>query len=114
MPIVASTGTRFDSRTTTVNWFVALSAGSPLSVTFTTTTFVEGPCASVGVQATWPVGLTVNPAGPLTRPNVSKFAGTSVSVAGKVSASGVPSSNAWFEIAASNGAAFTSRTTTTH
>src|SRR5204863_93780 len=59
-----NTGARFTSRTVTVNLFVALKAGTPLSVTLTLTTFVLGPCASFGVQLTTPLPrLIVIPVG---------------------------------------------------
>ena len=102
----------FSSRTTTVNWLVALSDGVPLSVTFTTTTFVDGPCDSVGVQATWPDGLTVNPTGPPTSPKLNELAGKSASVADKVSDSGAPSFTTWLAAANRVGRWFASRTTT--
>src|SRR3989442_1020452 len=58
-----STGALFTSVTITVNVFVTLKLGVPLSVTLTLTRFVLGPCASVGVQVIAPVlGLMVIPA----------------------------------------------------
>jgi hypothetical protein len=38
-------------------------AGTPLSVTTVVIVFVDGPCASVGVQLITPLGLTVAPEG---------------------------------------------------
>src|SRR5213594_4077949 len=77
-----STGALFASVTTTVKLWLSLSAGTPLSLTFTVITFVLGPWDSVGVHVSTPVvGLTLTPAGPDTRLNVSVLAGTSVSVA---------------------------------
>src|SRR5205807_6696098 len=71
-----STGARFTSLTVTVNVLVTLKAGTPLSVTLTLTTFVLGPCASVGVQLIAPVaGLMVMPVGELTKAKVKLLAG---------------------------------------
>src|SRR5439155_880234 len=50
-----NTGARFTSVTVTVKLFVTLKAGTPLSVTLTLTTFVLGPCASLGVQLIAPL-----------------------------------------------------------
>src|SRR3989440_10903730 len=62
--------------------FRSLRAGTPLSVTLTLTTFVLGPCASVGVQLIAPLaGLMVMPAGELTKAKVKVLAGRSASVA---------------------------------
>src|SRR5437762_711506 len=72
----------FTSVTVTVKLFVALKAGTPLSVTLTLTTFVLGPCASLGVQLITPLaGLMLMPGGALTSAKVSVLAGRSASVA---------------------------------
>ena len=62
-----SVGAVLTSFTVTVNEFVALRAGVPLSVTTVVKVLVLGPCASVGVQVMMPfveiaalVGATVN------------------------------------------------------
>ena len=59
---------------------VALSGGTPLSVTLTVTR--KTPVAD-GVQAMAPLVLTVRPVGPDTRANVREFVGRSGSVAGR-------------------------------
>src|SRR5439155_352475 len=77
-----STGALFASVTTTVKLLLSLSAGTPLSLTFTVIRFVLGPWDSVGVHVRIAgVGFRLPPAGPDTRLNVSVLAGTSVSVA---------------------------------
>ena len=70
------------SFTVTVNDFVSLRGGEPLSVTLTVIVLVLGPCASVGVQEIAPLlGLIVIPAGGETRLKVSVLVGISESVA---------------------------------
>src|SRR5262249_7086231 len=110
----AKRGGLFTSLTTTVKLFASLNAGEPLSVTRTMTLFVLGPWASLGVQLNTPVvALIVMPAGaPGSRLNVKVFAGTSGSVAVAVNDSVLPSLIVWLTIAASEGAEFTSLTTT--
>src|SRR3989440_8211422 len=76
-----NTGARFTSLTITWNVLVTLRAGTPLSVTLTLTTFVLGPCASVGVQLIAPVaGLMVMTASALARATVTVLARRSASV----------------------------------
>ena len=58
---------------------------------------MPGPWASVGVQATVPLALKVKPAGPLTKVQVSAWAGTSVSVVLRPKFSGASSSAIRFE-----------------
>src|SRR5207245_1938529 len=88
-----NTGARFTSVTVTVKLFVALNAGTPLSVTTTVIVFVLGPCASPGVQLITPLlPLIVIPEGGPTRLNVSVLAGTSASVALAATASALNSS----------------------
>src|SRR5439155_7865302 len=72
----------FSSVTTTVKLLLSLNDGTPLSLTFTVIRFVLGPWAAVGLHVSTPVvGLTLTPAGPDTRLNVSVLAGRSASVA---------------------------------
>ena len=52
-----NTGAMFTSLTTTTKLFVALNAGTPLSVTTVVNVFVLGPCASVGVHVITPALL---------------------------------------------------------
>src|SRR5688572_32814653 len=79
----------------------------------TATTLVNGPCASVGVQAMAPVtGLIVIPAGGDLSVKVSEFVGTSVSLADAETLSTVSSSIVWFAGTVSCGAVLTSRTVT--
>src|SRR6476646_6988719 len=76
------TGAVLISFTVTVNDFVSLRFGEPLSVTLTVMEFVLGPCVSVGVHEIAPVfGLIVIPVGGETRLKVSVLVGTSESVA---------------------------------
>ena len=56
-------GALFTSVIITLNEFVALRAGEPLSVTLVVKTFVLGPWASVGVQRMMPVASKVAPVG---------------------------------------------------
>jgi len=60
-----NTGAVFTSVTTTVNVFVALICGKPLSVTTVVIRLVPGPCASVGVQVITPLVLIARPGGAL-------------------------------------------------
>ena len=70
------------SFTVSVNDFVSLRFGEPLSVTTTVILFVLGPCASVGVHEMAPVlGLIAIPAGGETRLKVNVLVGMSESVA---------------------------------
>src|SRR5207253_2550764 len=93
--------------------FVALKAGTPLSVTTTVIVFVLGPCASFGVQLIAPLlPLIVIPTGGPTRLNVSVLVGTSASVALAVTANALSSSSVWFPGTVNTGATFTSRTVT--
>jgi heat shock protein HtpX len=73
-------------------------------------TFVLGPCASEGVQAIRPVGVTDSPEGPDTRKKVSVLAGRSESVAGNWRLKSCCSETVWFGIALRTGAVFTSVT----
>src|SRR5437867_2048294 len=92
-----STGGLFASVTTTVKLLPSLSAGTPLSLTFTVIRFVLGPWPSVGVHVSTPVvGLTLTPEGPDTRLNVSVLAGTSASVAVFVTTSTLSSVMVWY------------------
>ena len=102
----------FTSATWIANVRLALSTGVPLSVTRTVTLKSAGPCASDGTQLNTPVAaLIVAPAGaPASSEKLSVLAGTSESVAVAVSWSSAPSLTLWSAIAASSGAAFTSRT----
>src|SRR5437867_2967477 len=108
-----STGALFASVTTTVKLLLSLSAGTPLSLTFTVIRFVLGPWPSVGVHVSTPVvGLTLTPEGPDTRLNVSVLSGTSVSVAVFVTTSVLNSVMFWSAGTVSTGALFASVTTT--
>src|SRR5205807_840795 len=108
-----STGATFTSRTVTVKLFVALNAGTPLSVTTTVIVFVLGPCASPGVQLITPLlPLIVIPEGGPTRLNVSVLAGTSASVALAATASALNSSIVWFPGTVNTGAVFVPTTLT--
>ena len=60
------TGGALASRTVTTKLAVVLNGDGALSVTFTTTVLVLGPCSSVGLQAMTPASLIVSPCGPLT------------------------------------------------
>ena len=57
------TGGEFDCVTITRKLFVALSGGTPLSVTCVVIVFVLGACAGVGVHVITPEGDMVAPAG---------------------------------------------------
>src|SRR5437773_1523524 len=90
--MAANSGALFTSLTTTVKLLVSLNGATPLSVTRTVTTFVLGPCASLGVQVNTPVlAPMLAPAGPVTIPYVSALVGTSPSLAVSVSVSVLPS-----------------------
>src|SRR5262245_1247749 len=112
--MMASTGAAFDSLTTTVNVFVLLKPGEPLSVTRTVMLFVLGPCVSVGIQVNTPVfWLMLAPVGaPASSEYVNALACTSASVAVTVNDNVAPSLTVWFATAASAGAIFTSLTIT--
>src|SRR5437867_21920 len=104
-----STGALFASVTTTVKLLLSLSAGTPLSLTFTVIRFVLGPWPSVGVHVSTPVvGLTLTPEGPDTKLNASVLAGTSVSVAVFVTTSVLNSVMFWSAGTVSTGALFAS------
>src|SRR5436190_2864899 len=62
-----SVGALFSSVTTTLNEFVALNGGMPLSVTRVVKTFVPGPWLSLGVQVTMPIEEIVAFAGAAIR-----------------------------------------------
>ena len=100
------------SVTRTVKELVPLSAGTPSSVTRTTTVLVLGPCASVGRNATAPDGLTVRPAGPDTSAKVRRCAGTSASLADKLNARLPVSATRRSDTSAIRGRKFDGRTTT--
>ncbi len=72
----ASVGATFTSRTVTTRLLVTVAIPS---LTRTRTVFVEGPCASDGVQASTPF-VTTRPAGPETNAVVKGWAGTSLSL----------------------------------
>src|SRR5258708_6840280 len=63
----ATTGARFTSRTKIVKLVAAVKGGTPSSATCTGKVLVLGPCASVGIQETTPLGLTEKPRGPETK-----------------------------------------------
>src|SRR5437660_10028981 len=112
-PGTVNTGATFTSRTVTVKLFVALKAGTPLSVTTTVIVFVLGPCASFGVQLIAPLlPLLVIPTGGPTRLTVSVLVGTSASVALAVTASALNSSSVWFPGTVNTGAVFVPTTLT--
>src|SRR5207244_1041202 len=73
-------GDWFTSFTTTVKLWVALNGGPPLSVTRTVIAFVDGPCASAGVQLNTPlVGLMTALVGaPASRLNARTLSSASV------------------------------------
>src|SRR5207249_2399776 len=74
-----STGALFACVTTTVKLLLSLSAGTPLSLPSLLVALPIWPWPFVGVHVSTPVvGLTLTPAGPDTRLNVSVLAGTSV------------------------------------
>src|SRR2546429_9594626 len=75
-----STGALFTSVTITWKLLVALKLGEPLSNTRTVTTFVLGPCASLGVHVITPPDETARPVGPDTRPNEIGRAATTETV----------------------------------
>src|SRR6185295_17121186 len=103
----------FTSLTTTVKLLVTLRLGVPLSLTFTVTVFVDGPCASVGVQVSTPVTESrLTPAGALTKAKVSVLDGRSASVAVLVTVSVVNSLIVCVPGTVNTGAVFTSLTTT--
>src|SRR5258708_39565020 len=112
--IAASNGGVLVSSTTTLKFRMALRGGIPSSVTKTLTTFVDGPCSSIGVQAINPfVGLIDIPPGALVpRLKVSTFAGMSGSVAELVTSRVSPSTTTWSAIGNNTGGLFTSITTT--
>src|SRR6185295_9274465 len=113
VPGTVSTGAVFTSLTTTVKLLVTLRLGVPLSLTFTVTVFVDGPCASVGVQVSTPVTESrLTPAGALTKAKVSVLDGRSASVAVLVTVSVVNSLMVCVPGTVNTGAVFTSLTTT--
>src|SRR5437867_8565453 len=81
---VARTGGLFTSVTTTMNWFVALNGGRPLSVATVTNALVLGPSASPGVQVMTPSASIVAPGGGFSSSYEIQFAGRSESVAALV------------------------------
>src|SRR5665213_1258256 len=105
-----NTGAVLTSLTTTVNDLVLLKLGEPLSVTFTVTVLVLGPCASVGVQVMLPLAATLKPLGPETSANVNVFAGISESLAVAVTFKAVNSLIVWGAGTVIVGALFTSLT----
>src|SRR4051794_29263706 len=77
-----STGAELTSFTTTLNDFVSLRGGVPLSVTRTVTVLVLGPCVSVGVHEMAPVFVSiVIPGGEEIRLKTSVLTGISESMA---------------------------------
>src|SRR3972149_636712 len=110
----ASVGALLVSSTNTVKLCVALKLGTPLSVTMTAIGFVDGPCASLGVQVNAPLfELTCAPGGaPAPRLNNSVLGGASVSPAPLVNVSSPPSNTVEFEMPASVGALLVSSTNT--
>src|SRR5580765_7763380 len=103
------TGAWFTAPTVTVNDWVALRAGTPLSVT---RTVIGNEPTAGGVQLKAPVeALIVAPAGaPASSENARVLAGMSASVAVAVKANSVPWATLLFEMAARTGATFTSLT----
>src|SRR5437899_6027246 len=75
------TGALFTSRTVTVNVFVSLKAGEPLSTTRTVNVFVPGPCASEGVHVMTPAAEMAAAVGAESNEYVRVLAGRSGSVA---------------------------------
>src|SRR2546428_835534 len=99
--------------TVTLKLFVAPKFGVPLSVTLTLTTFVLGPCPSVGVQLIAPVaGLMVMPVGALTSAKVKLIAGKSRAGEQASTLSAVCSLIVWSAGTVNTGARFTSLTIT--
>ena len=101
------------SSTVTVNELVALSGGTPLSVTTTVIRFVLGPWASDGVHVIPPVaGLMLMPDGGETRLKVRIFGGRSESEAEAETFKVASSFMVWLAGTVSEGAEFTSLTVT--
>ena len=106
-------GALLTSLTVTVNEFVLLNGGEPLSVTTTVIVLTLGPWASVGVQFIAPVlGFMDRPAGGKTRLKVNVLAGISASVAEAETDSVANSFIVWFAGTVSEGGLFTSLTVT--
>ena len=103
----ANAGARFTSVTTNVKLFVV--PVTP-SLTDTTTVFVDGPCASVGVQASTPF-VSAMPVGPCSSFTASAWVGTSGSFAPNARVNPTISGNVPFVAPANAGARFTSVTT---
>src|SRR5438477_362648 len=101
--IAAKLGALFVSRTYTMNEFVALNGGDPLSVTRTVMLVMLGPCASVGVQVKTPlVGFTLAPVGnPGSKLNVRESPSGSIAVI--VNVKRLPSFTVLFPIPVSTG-----------
>src|SRR5258706_10503819 len=112
--IAASNGEVLVSSTITLKSRLALRGGIPSSITKTLTTFVDGPCSSVGVQAINPfVGLIDIPPGALVpRLKVSTLAGMSGSVAELVTSRVSPSTTTWSAKGNNTGGLLVSKTTT--
>src|SRR6267142_6244133 len=85
------TGALLTSLTVTVNVFVSLKAGEPLSTTRTVNVFVLGPCASVGVHVITPDEDMAAPVGAERNEKVRVLAGKSTSVAVSATVSSVNS-----------------------
>ena len=85
------TGALLTSFTIIVNEFVLLRLGTPSSVTRMKTTYVNGPCASVGAHENRPLLVRLAPVGIETDENVSVLTGTSTSDAKLVTSNVVSS-----------------------
>src|ERR1051325_4432425 len=106
------TGAVLISVTTTLKLCVADKLGEPSALTRTTTSFVLGPCASVGVQTTTPFVELINmPAGNCNSEYVRAFAGMSASIAAFVIVNVANSAIVCVATCGSTGAEFTSLTT---
>src|ERR1039458_4014165 len=76
--MTGSTGATFTSRTMNVKLVVSLNGGVPLSVTLTTTVFVDGLCVWTGVHVMTPLtGLMLMPLGAETKLEVKVCGGVS-------------------------------------
>src|ERR1051325_100387 len=108
-----NTGAELISATMTLKLCVADKLGEPSSLTRTTTSFVLGPCASLGVQTITPFVELINmPAGNCSSEYVRVFAGMSASMAAFVIVNVANSAIVCVATCGSTGAEFTSLTTT--
>ena len=109
--LVASTPFTNVIKSNTSTWNDWLAEAVP-SETLTVMVWVEGAWLRTGFQRTSPVADTVKLVGPFTNRYVRVLAGSSESVAERVTCNGLPWTIAWLATAASTGALLASVTVT--